>query len=72
MIEENHRGQKIEVRSYLSEGGKWRPDVKVEVYDAGTVTVKSLVAPASLLLETEQESDRAGVTLARRWIDDHG
>lgn len=72
MIELEHKGYRIEVSSYRSEGGRWRPAVSIDLHTGSSIHSKQLGAPAGVLLETEAESDQYGVAIAVKWIDDQG
>jgi transcriptional regulator with XRE-family HTH domain len=60
----------IEVLSLVSKDGKWRPEVRVCVYDEGgtRMTVHQVDVPRSLLLDSQERSDQAGFELGRRWL----
>jgi hypothetical protein len=68
-MEREYKGWRIEVHSYQSEGGKWRPNIRVWTATGGAVHDQNLVAPTQRLFDTEQESDEYGCQEALVWID---
>jgi hypothetical protein len=71
-MEREYKGWRIEVNSYLSEGRKWRPDIRVWMRTGGTVHEQSLLVPEHRLFDTEQQSDEYGYENASVWIDQQG
>ena len=71
-MDRDYKGWRVEVVSYLSEGGRWRPDVRLWVGSGGTVRERSITAPGDKLFATERESDAYGHALAALWIDENG
>jgi hypothetical protein len=68
-MERDYKGWHIEVNSHLSDGGKWRPSVRVWTRTGGTVHEQKLLAPEQRLFDTEQQSDEDGHENASAWID---
>jgi len=67
-----YKGRSIEVISYPSEGGKWRPTVKVITQATGSqIHDQGLVVPGRLSFDTEIAADDYGYQLAMKWIDEH-
>jgi hypothetical protein len=66
-----YRGHFIIVRSYESEGTRWRPKALVSIYHSGTVHRRMLVAPVDVRFDSEDAADTCALALAKKWIDDH-
>ena len=70
-MEREHDHWTIEVNSYESEQGKWRPIVTVSIETKhAAVLTRRLVTPAEWAFDTEQESDERGYQHAVTWIDE--
>jgi hypothetical protein len=67
-----HKGYLIEVNSYRSTGGKWRPNIHVSLHTGPGVTTQSLIPPETALFDTEAEADAYGAQHGARWIDNRG
>lgn len=67
-----YKDWRIEVNSYRSEGGKWRPDIRLWTRVGGTAYEKNPTAPAEWLFDSPEDSDEHGYQLAVDWIDSHG
>jgi hypothetical protein len=70
-LEREHHGRTIEVKSYKSAEGRWRPGVKVEtLLTASTIHVQPVPVPRAALFDSEGQADEYGYQLAARWIDE--
>ena len=67
-----HKGYRIEVRSYRAPGGLWRPEIRLAVPYQGRVTERQLVAPPDRRFETQEQADQYGMQHAILWIETHG
>jgi len=65
-----YRGHFIEVRSYESEGKRWRPKAVVSIYRGGTLHRQILSAPGEVLVESEEAAETYSLAMAKKWIDD--
>jgi hypothetical protein len=65
-----YRGHFIEVQSYESDGGRWRPKALVSIYQAGTLHQKWVTAPVDVLCDSEEAADTYSLAMAKKWIDD--
>jgi hypothetical protein len=70
-LEREHNGRTIEVKSYKSTDGRWRPGVKVEtLLTANSIRVQTVPVPRNTLFDSEGQADECGDQLAVRWIDE--
>lgn len=67
-----HKGYRIDVRSYRAAGGLWRPEIRLAVPSDGRLMERQLVTPSDRLFQTEEQSDQYGMQHAILWIDRHG
>jgi hypothetical protein len=67
-----HKGYRIDVRSYRSPAGRWRPEIRLAVTYNGRLTERQLFTPPDRLFETEEQANQYGVDHAILWIDKHG
>jgi hypothetical protein len=65
-----YRGHFIEVRSYESEGKRWRPKAVVSISRGGTLHRQILSAPGEVLVESEEAAEAYSLAMAKKWIDD--
>jgi len=70
LIERDHRGWTIEVTSYETDKGTWRPSVVVSIDRTSAEVTRTLVTPPDWVFDTEQQSDEHGYQLAVTWIDE--
>ncbi len=71
MIEREHKHWTIEVNSYETGKGRWRPSVVVSIdRTLAEVITRTLVTPPDWAFDTEQESDERGYQLGVTWIDE--
>ena len=65
-----YRGCGIEVQSYRSDGGRWRPKAIVSISDGRTLRLNPVFAPLERTFDTEQDADAYAVLMAQKWVDD--
>ena len=70
-LEREHNGRTIEVKSYKSTDGRWRPGAKLEtLLTASSIRVQTVPVPRDALFDSEEEADEYGYQLAASWIDE--
>ncbi len=67
-----HRGRRIELQSYRSDGGRWRPKALVIAFSGGSVHHKLVNAPVNITFDSEQEANGYALPMAKKWIDENG
>jgi hypothetical protein len=70
MAEVQYKGRHIEMQSYRSDGGRWRPKAVVITSDGGSVHTELLFGPLDAMFETQGEADAYAVRMAHLWIDE--
>ena len=71
MIEREHKEWTVEVNSYETGEGKWRPSVVLSIHrKSAEVVTRTLLTPHDWAFDTEQESDERGYQLGVTWIDE--
>jgi hypothetical protein len=72
MADVQYKGWLIEVQSYESDGGRWRPKAIVSISEGGEVRTYQVPAPPNVSFDTEPKANAYAVPMAKKWIDDKG
>jgi hypothetical protein len=67
-----HKGREIKPQSYKSDGDRWRPKALLSIFEGGNLHMHPVMAPLTVMFDTEQDADTYAIKMAKKWIDDKG
>jgi hypothetical protein len=70
MAVSEHKGWRIESRSYETAGRRWCPRALVSIFDGGRFCTHDVRALLSVTFETAQDADDYAVRMAKVWIEE--